>query len=154
MHIFCYSVTLGSHDSLHGGVHVFSELQLLVSHHPLLLEQRLIALETELYVEHILLAILYRIAEALECHHLLALRRYIEFVHLTIGNLLTLFEECPHEVVVAEVSEEVLIVHLYLSLLQVFCGSPYILVVVAHLIRVGMIAAVCSDDTVTVEVIV
>ena len=97
---------------------------------------------------------LYGVLEALEGNHLLALGRYSKLVYLTVSHCLTLLEECPCEVVVAEVGEEVLVVHLYLALLEVLGSCPDVLVVVAYLVGVGVVAAVGSDDTVTVEVVV
>ena len=108
----------------------------------------------ELHVEEVFLAVLYGVLEALEGNHLLALSRHTQLVYLTVSHSLTLLEECPCEVVVAEVGEEVLVVHLYLTLLEVLGSCPDVLVVVAYLISVGVVAAVGSDDTVTVEVVV
>ena len=154
MHVLAYGSALGSYDRLNSRIGILGELELLVSYHEVLGEQGLSLLEVELHVEEVLLAVLHGVLEALECNHLLALGRYSKLVYLTVSHSLTLFEECPCEVVVAEVGEEVLVVHLYLTLLEVLGSCPDVLVVVAHLISVGVVAAVGSDDTVTVEVVV
>ena len=125
-----------------------------MSYHEVLGEQGLSLLEVELHVEEVLLAVLYGVLKAFECNHLLALSRHTQLVNLTVSHCLTLLEECPCEVVVAEVGEEVLVVYLYLTLLEVLGSCPDVLVVVAYLISVGVVAAVGSDDTVTVEVVV
>ena len=55
---------------------------------------------------------------------------------------------------VVEGLEEVLVVHLYLTLLQVYIFEPHVLVVILHLIGVWIQAAVGGNDTVAVEVVV
>ena len=154
MHVLAYGSTFSSYDRLNSRIGILGELELLVSHHEVLGEQGLSLLEVELHVEEVLLAVLYGVLEALEGNHLLALSRHTQLVYLTVSHSLTLLEECPCEVVVAEVGEEVLVVHLYLTLLEVLGSCPDVLVVVAYLISVGVVAAVGSDDTVTVEVVV
>ena len=154
MYIFANLFTFGLCDSLYGGVCIFGELELLMSYHPILFEQGLGLLKSELHVEHILLAIGCGVLESLEGKYLLALCRYVDVVYATIGYGLALFEESPCEVVVGEVSEEIFVAHLNLSLLKVLGCGPNLLIVVAHLISMGVVATVGSDDTITIEVVV
>ena len=154
VYVLAHCIALSSCDSLYSGVCILSELELLVSDHPILLEQSLSLLETELYIEHILLAISSGELEALESKYLLTLSRYVDIVNTAISHSLTLFKHCPYEVVVSEISEEILVAHLDKTLLQILGCSPNLLIVVAYLISVRIVAAVGSDDTVTVEVVV
>ena len=60
----------------------------------------------------------------------------------------------PDEFEVVDVLEEVFVIDLKLAFLQIFLGDPYILVVVAHLVGMGIEATIGGDNTIAVEVVV
>ena len=60
----------------------------------------------------------------------------------------------PDEFEVVEALEEVFVIDLKLAFLQILLGDPYILVVVAHLVGMGIEATIGGDDTIAIEVVV
>ena len=60
----------------------------------------------------------------------------------------------PLQLQVVQCLEEVLIVNLKLSSLQVNVLYPHVLIVIAYLVGMGIQSAVRSDDTIAVEVII
>ena len=60
----------------------------------------------------------------------------------------------PFQLDIVEGLEEILVIHLELTLLQALVGDPDVLIVVTYLVGMGVETTVGGDDAVAVEVIV
>ena len=82
------------------------------------------------------------------------MRSNVEIVDGAILNRLTILEECPRELIVGKVAEEVFVVDANLTCLYVYSLSPNVLVNVSNLVGMRIELTVGTDDAIAVEVVV
>ena len=154
---FLVARSLGhGHYLLEGGELVGAELQLLACHGVARVEQRLYGLELVVHVEHHLTSVggLLGIAVAAEADDTALLRIHVERLDCALLEHLALAYQFPVEAHIAQVLEEILVVHLHFALLKVDGSGPDALHEVAVLVGLRIGLAVGAYETVAVEVVV
>ena len=147
--LVCFSFFL--HSAAGSRSRLFAYSHLTVGDSLSLCHQRLSFLQLEIDVEHHLARSRYLIGQ---CQRGALLRSNVQVSNLTVLYGLTVLEQSPNKLIVAQIAEEVLVVDRDLSGFQIHGLSPNVLILISQLISVGVELTVGTDDTIAVEVVV
>ena len=133
----------------------FAYRHLALGYYVARLEQPLVLLQAELYVEHHVLLVLV-VVELVGQHqlHLLVRRKHRDVGYCSVLILYTIGDYRPRQRYVLGLGEEVLVVYRDCACIQVDRLSPIVLIVVLHVPYLGVGNAVGIDESVAVEVVV
>ena len=76
------------------------------------------------------------------------------YVHLSLSNLCAIGSEFPNKCYIIQGTEEILIINLYLTGLEINRRCPNILIIILHLVRMRIEHPIGTNQTVAVKVIV
>ena len=82
------------------------------------------------------------------------MRGYVDVGDGAVLCLHTIFDEAPCQSIVAQIAEEVFVIHVHFALSCILQGSPDVLVLVSHLVGMRIELAVWTYNSVAVEVVV
>ena len=82
------------------------------------------------------------------------MRSNVELVDGAILNRFAILEECPRELIVGKVAEEVFVVDANLTSIYIYSLSPDVLVYVSNLVGMRVELTVWTDDAIAVKVVV